>query len=143
MTTDPLGYEVRRKDTQFYTLRKILIKQFPHIIIPPLPPKQTYKQIPRKIKFRERYYSRFLQGIARCEELKASLYVVKFLTIEDKKQWEAMQKDSEKAKFSKMLEDLITYKGQAKVQMGANSAAFCSKNIDYVDSYQILFKEII
>jgi hypothetical protein len=42
-----------------------------------------------------------------------------------------------------MLEELMTYKGQAKVQMTANSAAFCSKDIDYVDSYQILYKEII
>jgi len=27
--------------------------------------------------------------------------------------------------------------------MTANSAAFCTKQIDYVDSYQILYKEMI
>jgi hypothetical protein len=43
VVTEPLGFEVRRKDAEFFTLRKILLKQFPHIILPPLPPKQTFK----------------------------------------------------------------------------------------------------
>jgi len=60
VTTDPLKWEVRRKDVEFYTLKKILMKMFPHIIIPPLPVKKN-KTTPKFIKKRSKYYSRFLQ----------------------------------------------------------------------------------
>lgn len=36
VATDPLGYAVKRKDADFIFLRKILSKQFPYIIIPPV-----------------------------------------------------------------------------------------------------------
>jgi len=39
--TSPLEWEVKRKDSDFYTLRKVLLRQFPHIIIPPLPNKSN------------------------------------------------------------------------------------------------------
>ena len=39
--TEPLGWLVGRKDVDFYTLRKILKLQFPHILIPPLPAKSN------------------------------------------------------------------------------------------------------
>lgn len=35
--TSPLNFDVRRKDADFYFLKKMLNKQFPHIIVPPLP----------------------------------------------------------------------------------------------------------
>lgn len=40
--TEPLSWKVARKDLDFYTIRKILKLQFPHILVPPLPIK-TYK----------------------------------------------------------------------------------------------------
>ncbi len=39
--TEPLGWRVGRKDIDFYTLRRILKAQFPHILIPPLPLKSN------------------------------------------------------------------------------------------------------
>jgi PX domain len=71
VNTNPVGYEVRRKDTDFTFLKKVLQKQFPHIIVPPLPSKAP-KQVPKQIKKREKYYQRFLQAVARCEEMKTS-----------------------------------------------------------------------
>jgi hypothetical protein len=59
ITTDPLGYEVRRKDADFQFLRKILQRAYPHIIIPPCVSKSP-KQTPKYIKKREKYYTRFL-----------------------------------------------------------------------------------
>lgn len=40
-TTEPNGWRVGRKDTDFYTLRRILKAQFPHLLIPPLPLKSN------------------------------------------------------------------------------------------------------
>jgi hypothetical protein len=39
--TTPTKWVSKRKDVDFFTLRKILARQFPHIIIPPLPAKST------------------------------------------------------------------------------------------------------
>ena len=41
IATEPLGWKVGRKDADFYTLRRILKAQFPHILIPPLPLKSN------------------------------------------------------------------------------------------------------
>jgi len=41
ITSEPLGWRVGRKDVDFYTLRRILKAQFPHILIPPLPLKSN------------------------------------------------------------------------------------------------------
>jgi hypothetical protein len=86
-TSSPDGsvrFEVRRKDADFFFLRKHLKRVFPHIIIPPCPDKQP-KLIADRIKRRERYYSRFLQAIARCEELKSNGYLLTFLGEKDVK----------------------------------------------------------
>jgi hypothetical protein len=75
-------YEVRRKDADFFFLRKHLRRCFPHVVIPPCPERQP-KLIAERIKRREKYYSRFLQAIARCEELKSNGFLLSFLQEKD------------------------------------------------------------
>lgn len=84
INTYPICFDVRRKDADFYFLRKILLRQFPHIIVPPLPVKST-KQTPKFIKKREKYFQRFLNAIARSEELKSSKFLIEFLSNTDLK----------------------------------------------------------
>lgn len=99
-TSSPDGsvkYDVRRKDADFLFLRKHLKRCFPHIIIPPCPEKQP-KLIADRIKRRERYYSRFLQAVARCEELKSNGFLISFLSEKDLKLFTQKQKDMEKQK---------------------------------------------
>ncbi len=79
-----LNLDVRRKDADFSFLRKHLLRCFPHLIIPPCP-KDAPKLVAEKIKKREKYYTRFLQAIARCEELKTSKFLVTFLAEPDVK----------------------------------------------------------
>ena len=78
---------VQRKDADFYVLRKILLRQYPHLIIPPLLPK-TSKQTPKQIKKREKYYTRFMQGIFRSEVLKSCSFLEVFLTENDTKKFQ-------------------------------------------------------
>lgn len=51
-------------------LRKVLLREFPFMIIPPLPAKKK-KESEKSIRRREKYLLRFLQGIMRSEELKS------------------------------------------------------------------------
>jgi hypothetical protein len=119
-TSSPDGsvkYDVRRKDADFFFLRKHLKRSFPHIIIPPCPEKQP-KLIADRIKRREKYYSRFLQAIARCEELKSSGFLMCFLSEKDLKIFTNRQKDMEKAKEkikNRPFQELTTFNGSAKV----------------------------
>ena len=82
--TDPLGWSVGRKDSDFYTLRKILKAQFPHILIPPLPAKSN-KMTQKALTKREKQFQRFLQALSRSEELKSSICLINFLEIVDLK----------------------------------------------------------
>ncbi len=58
--TEPLGYGVRRKDTEFGILRKVLVKQFPHIVVAPCNQNIPTKLVPKALERREKYYTRFL-----------------------------------------------------------------------------------
>jgi len=68
--TAPLGWVIQRKDMDFYQLRKILLKQHPYMIIPPLPVKKK-KEAEKSIRRREKYFTRFLQALCRSEEVKS------------------------------------------------------------------------
>jgi len=60
IVVNPLRWEIQRKDQDFYFLRKILLKNFPYVIIPPLPKIKKKKESEKAIKRRERYFMRFL-----------------------------------------------------------------------------------
>jgi len=140
--TGPLGWQVRRKDADFYTLRKDLVRQFPHLLVPPLPAKSN-KLSEGFMRRRERYYTRFLQAVCRSETLKASNFLVDFLQVDDLKLFQKIVKDQEKVKYGKALTDLVMQTGQARVQPTEQASKFSGKMLDYIDSYQILYKEIV
>lgn len=84
ITCEPVGFKIVRKDQDFYFLRKILLKDFPYMIVPPLPGKKK-KETEKSIKNRERYLTRFMQSIMRSEELKCSQFLIEWLTNADPK----------------------------------------------------------
>ena len=96
ITTSPLGYDVRRKDSDFHYLRKILVRTYPHLVVPPCLGASLTKASPKGIEKRERYYNRFLQAVMRSEELKHSQFLLDFLFEEDLKNYAKVVKDSEK-----------------------------------------------
>lgn len=139
--------EVRRKDADFLFLRKHLLRGFPHLIIPPCPKDQP-KILGDKIKKREKYYTRFLQAIVRCEELKTSKFLLTFLSQADVKEFTKTQKEADKIKEqikNRPFEELVTMNGNAKVVIipNSNCSKFCERLPDIVDNYQILYREII
>lgn len=79
----------------------------------------------------------------RSEELKSFPFFIEWLTNENLKEFPKAMKAQEKAKQSKALADVKTESGEVSVQMVTNSAVFCSKMTDFIDSYQILYNEII
>jgi len=71
VTVDPVGWKIMRKDQDFFFLRRMLLKEFPYLIIPCLPIKKK-KETEKSIKKREKYFTRFMQAIMRNEDIKSS-----------------------------------------------------------------------
>ena len=72
---------------------------------------RTSKTTPKHIKKREKYYTRFMQGIFRCEVLKSCSFLEVFLTEGDTKKFQQQCKEYEKIRFSRSLKDLVTESG--------------------------------
>ncbi len=60
ITTGPMGYDVRRKDTDFAFIRKMLVRTYPHVLVPPCNCSPPSRALPKAIDKKERYYTRFL-----------------------------------------------------------------------------------
>ena len=142
ISSDPLGWKVHRKDEHFYTLRRILRAQFPHILIPPLPV-PSKKMTSKFLQKREKQFTRFLQAIARSEELKSSICLNSFLTIDDQKEFLKATKVFEKTKYGKSLSEIVSAKGEISVEHNHNAMVFCERMIDFTDSYRDIHQEII
>lgn len=140
--TAPLGWVIQRKDMDFYQLRKVLLKQHPYMIIPPLPVKKK-KEADKSIRRREKYFSRFLQALCRSEEVKSDQYFCDWLQNDDAKEFTKTTKAAEKQKYVRKMENVLSVQGRVPAQMVSNSAVFCSKMTDFIDSYQILYNEVI
>jgi hypothetical protein len=59
------------------------------------------------------------------------------------KKFQFQSKEAEKIKYGTSLSDLITETGYADVKLTSSIEDFSAKMIDYVDSYEILYEEII
>lgn len=140
--TDPVGWTIQRKDDDFYFLRTILKKTYPYVVIPPLPVKKK-KDSEKSIKRRQKYFTRFLSAVCRSEILKSNKFLVEWLRMTDIKAFAKLNKEEEKRKYVISMQHLISEKGEVQGQMISNSAVFCSKMVDFVDSYQILYNEVI
>ena len=114
--TSPTGYEVRRRDSDFAFLRKVIVRQFPNISVAPCSGNPPLKNIPKLIEKRERYYTRFMQALARSEEIKSSQFLLDFLYEVDVKNWAKIMKDANDIiKAPRTLQEYMTVNGQAKV----------------------------
>ena len=71
---------------------------------------------PKFLKKREKHFTRFLQAIARSEELKSSICLNNFLTVEDQKEFLKVTKVFEKTKYGKSLSEIVSSKGEISVE---------------------------
>ena len=112
------------------------------MIVPPLPIKKK-KESEKTIKRREKYLTRFLSAVCRAEEFKSYPFLIEFLKNDDIKEFQKIMKNEDKKKYVRKMENVISPQGRVPAQMISNSAVFCSKMTDFIDSYQILYNEVI
>lgn len=104
VTTEPVGWNVKRRYNDFLWLDEVLASQFPldyvrFIQKPPLPgKKRTGKFEAELLEKRKLFLTSFMSGILRNPMLRRSTYVQSFLKERDDKLFAMLQKHSGKEK---------------------------------------------
>ena len=112
--TDPLGWVVHRRFSDFDTLRILLAKYFPSYNIPPLPNKKmgvrNYDMdfILKRMKF----LNLFINNLVQREDFKASEILTAFLSYSDRAKFESKFKEYQSQVPSSYVEDYKTLEGK-------------------------------
>lgn len=102
-------------------------QQFPNLLIPPLP-KANKNLLDKVLIKRKLRFQRFLQTLARVEEIKATSAYLFFLYLPSSESWQNCVKKEEKVKYpGTNLKALITESGTVGVQPFEETAFFVNK----------------
>jgi hypothetical protein len=78
-----LRLSTRREESDFYSLRKVLCRQFPYLLCPSLPFRSELKYTKKSIAKRVQLFQRFLKAILSSPEYRSSEMLVLFLNDQD------------------------------------------------------------
>ena len=112
--TEPLGWIVNRRYSDFDLLRQLLAKYFPGYNIPPLPNKKMGNRrlendfIVKRMKF----LNLFINNVVASEDFKASEILVAFLSYTDRGKFESKFKEYQSQIPSSYVEDYKTLEGK-------------------------------
>ena len=112
--TDPFGWIVFRRYSDFDLLRKLIAKFFPSFYIPPLPNKKLGNRrfdqdfIAKRMKF----LNLFINNLAQNESFKASEILFSFLSYEDRAKFDSKFREFSSTQPSPYLEEYKTLDGK-------------------------------
>ena len=115
---DKVRWLVNRRYSDFINLRTALQNQFPNNLIPPLPGKKIGG---RRFELdfvskRMHFLNEFLNNLVAVEEFKASDFLIAFLSIADRSQFEYKMKEINNLPLPPMyIEDIKTLSGKIKI----------------------------
>ena len=115
--TESMKWIVHRRYSDFDWLRIILIKFFPRILIPPLPPKKLGNRRLEEdfIQKRMKFLQNFIDNIMKNETLKSCEAVYAFLCFADRVQFERKIKELNSIMPSQYCEDVKTLSGKLNI----------------------------
>ena len=115
---DKIKWIVNRRYSDFINLRTALQNQFPHNLIPPLPGKKIGG---RRFELdfvskRMHFLNEFLNNLVAIEEFKTSDFLVSFLSLVDRSQFDYKMKEINNLPAPPMyIEDIKTLSGKIKI----------------------------
>ncbi len=115
--TDPFGWNVSRRFSDFDTLRKLIAKHFPSFYVPPLPNKKMGNKR-FEIKFinkRMKFLNLFINNLVQSESFKSSDILLSFLSYEDKGKFESKFKEFTTQQPSSYVEEYKTLDGKVTI----------------------------
>ena len=112
--TNPFGWVVHRRYSDFDWLRKLISKQFPSFYIPPLPNKKLGNRNFDQdfIEKRMKLLNLFINNLVQNETFKASDLLMAFLSYEDRAKFESKFKEYATTQTSSYVEEYKTLDGK-------------------------------
>ena len=135
--TDPFGWVVERRYSDFDLLRKLIQKFFPSFNVPPLPNKKmgnkrfTDKFIQKRMKF----LNLFINNVVQSESFKASDILYCFLSYEDRGKFDSKFKEFQTQTPSPYVEEYKTLDGIITISLDEKNERYF-KNINKYFSLQ-------
>ena len=115
--TDPFGWVVTRRFSDFDTLRKLIGKHFPSFYVPPLPNKKMGNRRFDEdfIKKRMKFLNLFINNLVQSESFKSSEILMAFLSYEDRGKFESKFKEYTTQQPSAYVEEYKTLDGKVTI----------------------------
>ena len=115
--TDPFGWIVHRRFSDFDNLRKLIGKHFPSFYVPPLPNKKMgNKRFEDKfIKKRMKFLNLFINNLVQSESFKCSEILMAFLSYEDRGKFDSKFKEYTTQQPSMYVEEYKTLDGKVTI----------------------------
>ena len=115
--TDPFGWVVLRRFSDFDNLRKLIAKHFPSFYVPPLPNKKMGNRrfdqdfIIKRMKF----LNLFINNLVQSESFKSSEILMAFLSYEDRGKFDSKFKEYTTQQPSAYVEEYKTIDGKVTI----------------------------
>ena len=115
--TDPFGWVVNRRFSDFDNLRKLIAKHFPSFYVPPLPNKKMGNRrfdedfIQKRMKF----LNLFINNLVQSESFKCSEILMAFLSYQDRGKFDSKFKEYTTQQPSSYVEEYKTLDGKVTI----------------------------
>ena len=142
--TEPFGWTVERRYSDFDWLRKLLQKFFPSFNVPPLPNKKignkrfTEKFIEKRMKF----LNLFINNVVKSETFKASEILFSFLSYEDRGKFDSKFKEFQTQTPSPYVEEYKTLDGIITISLDEKNERYFKNINKYFNLQQTILDKV-
>ena len=115
--TDPFGWVVLRRFSDFDNLRKLIAKHFPSFYVPPLPNKKMGNRRfePDFLEKRMKFLNLFINNLVQSESFKSSEILMAFLSYQDRGKFDSKFKEYTTQQPSAYVEEYKTLDGKVTI----------------------------
>lgn len=106
---------MKRKQSDFNSLRQVLNRLYPGFVVPPLPKKPLKRLEPDLMNARKEKLQLFLNDVLKHPVLNTCGYLWRFLSAPDEKEFDKIKAEYEKLERPGKISDFITEHGKAKI----------------------------
>ncbi len=136
LETNPFGFQVRKRYSDFEWLRNILSSQYPACIMPPLCKKNFGDRFnDRLVHKRSRLLQKFMEGILVHPVMRNSTIFYDFISCDNEEEVEKKKKSYDKLKPPENIRDMKTVEGQIKISVSNEKEIYLDNIKDYADLY--------
>ena len=141
--TNPFGFRVRKRYSDFEWLKNILSNFYPQCVIPPLCKKKFGDRFSEKfVNKRQRLLQKFMEGIAVHPLMRNSQIFFDFISCDNEEEAEKKKKSYDKMKNPENFKDLKTLEGQVRVSVSKEKEIYLDNIKDNAEIYIEIMHQI-